>query len=87
MEAQIRLGRIFGRFHISSSPIHAATFEIAGYLFQLFPRRADLYFQDQIDTNETGKQFTFQDFMGVGTSAAFVATLLILLEAPAMRQE
>jgi hypothetical protein len=24
-----------------------------------------------IDTNETGKQFTFQDFMGVGTSADF----------------
>jgi hypothetical protein len=23
------------------------------------------------DINETGKQFTFQDFMGVGTSAAF----------------
>jgi len=24
-----------------------------------------------IGTNETGKQFTFQDFMGVGTSADF----------------
>jgi len=70
MEAQIRLGRIFARFHISSSPLHAATFEIAGY-FNYSLAGPTFISKTTIDTNETGKQFTFQDFMGVGTSADF----------------
>ena len=71
MQAQIRLGRTLGRFHISSSPLHAATFEIADIYFNYSLAGPTFISKTTIDTNETGKQFTFRDFMGVGTSADF----------------
>ena len=71
MQAQIRLGRIFGRFHISSSPLQPLRSKSQDIYFNYSLAGPTFISKTTIDTNEIGKQFTFQDFMGVRTSADF----------------